>query len=605
MALPQFPNFSRPTTALTGEWRFGFDAAFGDVTAPLDPRAIATPFTAHVPSAFDVASPGERGRRGTAFYRTTLPLPPHHRGRLHFAACAFYCRVFLDSLELGDHRAGGYVPFWLDVPPAAAAARELLVLADNRFNASTAPTHTGGDFYMYGGLTRAVTLHDLGAPSRGAYFDFVGAAPINASAVRLRVALRAARALERVGVAFDGGRAPTSFVVAHGRGELELAVPCAQLWSVGAPRLHTLTATLHNGDAVTVRFGLRVLSVDEGGGIRLNGAPLQLKGVNRHTMSPASGSALTLAEVRRDVALLVELGANYVRGAHYPQDQAFLELCDEAGLLVWEEALGPQVTLADMRSPAFMAAQLQQLDEMVLASYSHPSVIIHAFFNEGPSDDPAACFAYNASARAIRALVAPSHRLVTWASSAKEKDVCLGAADVLSFNDYPGWYTASIGQVRATWAAHAAWAKAHFASKPFLISETGGGGIFEWRNASAPKWSQEYQEALVRADVQAALGLWPQVAGISIWQFSDIKADDGATAACGSCVYSTPYDAATPMNCSYISASCWRPGGENHKGLLDFWRRKKLAFHAVKALFAQNDSMLAADEHAAGHIELL
>ena len=60
-------------------------------------------------------------------------------------------------------------------------------------------------------------------------------------------------------------------------------------------------------------------------------------------LSAASGSALTLEEVQRDVKLLAKLNVNYVRGAHYPQDQRFLDLCDEAGILVWEETLGPQV----------------------------------------------------------------------------------------------------------------------------------------------------------------------------------------------------------------------------------------------------------------------
>ena len=64
------------------------------------------------------------------------------------------------------------------------------------------------------------------------------------------------------------------------------------------------------------------------------------------------------------------------------------------------------------------------------------------------------------------------------------------------------------------------------------------------------------------------------------------KADDGATHSCGSCKYSTPYNASTPMDCAFITAKCWRPGGENHKGLVDFWRRPKRAFETVKALYA-------------------
>ncbi|KAL3933475.1 MAG: hypothetical protein SGPRY_000266 [Prymnesium sp.] len=442
-AQPYFPSFLRPTASLDGHWQFHFDPDYGDVLGPISPGSIRTPERASVPSAFDIIQPGVPGRRGTAFYRRDVTfLPQSHRGRLQFAACAFYCRVFVDEMEIGEHRAGGYSPFWLDVPPSARAVRTILVIADNRFNSTTAPTHTGGDFYMYGGLTRSVTMHDLGPPSRGAYIDFLGVIPLNQTSVNVTLLLRDAEGSQQVRLAVDTGKpAGEMKAVAIARigglasGSVKLQLPDAKPWSPASPNLHTITAQLANGDAAVARFGLRTLSVgSHGRGITLNGAPIQLKGVNRHTMSAASGSALSLEEVKRDVRLLRELGVNYVRGAHYPQDQRFLDLCDEAGILVWEETLGPDVSTSDIHSAAFMKAQLQQVDEMVRASFSHPSVIIHGFFNEGPSNDPRACKGYDASVAAIRSLVPSSHRLVTWASSAKENDVCLAAADVCSSN---------------------------------------------------------------------------------------------------------------------------------------------------------------------------
>lgn len=81
------------------------------------------------------------------------------------------------------------------------------------------------------------------------------------------------------------------------------------------------------------------------------------------------------------------------------------------------------------------ASRRSQVREMVRTSYSHPSVILHGFFNEGPADDPTACKGYDALAAEIRTLVPSSHRLVTWASSAKTHDHCLHSADVLSFNE--------------------------------------------------------------------------------------------------------------------------------------------------------------------------
>ena len=97
--------------------------------------------------------------RGTAYYRTAISLPAGVPGLLYFAACSFYCNVLVDGDSIGDHRAGGYTPFWLTVPASDRTTRDLVVVVDNRWNSTTAPTHTGGDFYMFGGITRSVVLH--------------------------------------------------------------------------------------------------------------------------------------------------------------------------------------------------------------------------------------------------------------------------------------------------------------------------------------------------------------------------------------------------------------------------------------------------------------
>jgi beta-glucuronidase len=92
------------------------------------------------------------------------------------------------------------------------------------------------------------------------------------------------------------------------------------------------------------------------------------------------------------------MNANYVRGAHYPQSPSWLDRLDEAGIAMWEETLGPGVSLKNTQDPVFMAAHLAAMAAMVQTSFAHPSVLFHGFFNEGPSNDAAACPAYEASA---------------------------------------------------------------------------------------------------------------------------------------------------------------------------------------------------------------
>jgi beta-glucuronidase len=184
---------------------------------------------------------------------------------------------------------------------------------------------------------------------------------------------------------------------------------------------------------VKVRFGLRVVSRTPDGELRLNGRPLFLRGVNRHTAHPGSGPALTQSQLQRDVDLLKAAGVNFVRGAHYPQDQTFLDFCDEHGILVWEETCCPDFK-AHHFSSSFVSSLLRGISAMTLTSANHPSVIIWGFLNEGASDRPEVCPAYTKAVQAFRER--EDGRLITWASNKYEGDVCIGDArpDVLSFN---------------------------------------------------------------------------------------------------------------------------------------------------------------------------
>jgi len=289
------------------------------------------------------------------------------------------------------------------------------------------------------------------------------------------------------------------------------------------------------------------------------------------------------------VKLLQKLGAIYVRGAHYPQDPRFLDICDEQGIVIWEETLGPGVRTENLVNPYFMKYQIQAVNEMIDASINHPSVILHAFYNEGPSNDAKACPGYDASATAIKKRVGtPPTRLVTWASNQKTNDKCLNSADVISFNSYPAWYdnAGNLNSIVPELQSQVDWVRGHYPTKAFLISEVGAGGIYEWNNnASGPYWSQLYQSEVVEREATFAVTN-DVVSGITIWQFNDIKADDGDTKNCGSCTYYPhPPSLSVPWNCSYISVKCGRPGGENHKGVVDYWRREKLDFTTIQNIY--------------------
>jgi len=228
---------------------------------------------------------------------------------------------------------------------------------------------------------------------------------------------------------------------------------------------------------------------------------------------------------------------------------------------------------------------------MISASINHPSVIFHGFFNEGPSNEKSACVGYSASSQAIHQRVGtPPSRMVTWASNQKTNDMCFDAADVLSFNSYPAWYDHAhdLTVIKPFWASQAAWAHSHYPSKPFTISEAGAGGIYEWTNATDPYWSQLFQSEVVGLSAEFAVTDSDLVSGITVWQFNDIKGNDDATTQCGQCKYKPhPPSLSVPWDCAYISTSCGRPGGENHKGAVDFWRREKVAFKTLQGIYGK------------------
>lgn len=503
------------------------------------------------------------------------------------------------------HTAGGYTPFDLLLPPCSpSGVRELAVVNSNEVNSTLSPTYTGGDFFFYSGIIRPVVVSELPLGG-GAWIYRVEASTEDASRGLLQVKVVLGGAAisgpfpptVHLAVAFHGDTpTPASaqeYPVVNGVVVID-AVPIPQPWAPwalgdrNASLVEVRVLEMASGDVVAVRTGVRVLSIDPvTARIQVNGVPTKLLGYNRHTAWPDTGAAVTPAQEKADMALLIELNANYVRGAHYPQSQSWLDLCDESGVAVWEEALGPGTKTSDMNNTWFMANQNTAVGAMVDTSYNHPSVILHGFFNEGPSFDPLACIGYAALADTIHSLAPLSWRLVTWANNRLSADKCVAYEDVVSFNAYPGWYDSpgNLSYPDPFWRQQVAWVEANHPTKPITVSETGGGAVFEFVNASAPGtfWSQSFQRDLVAADVNVIGGL-SRVSGLTLWQFSDIK-----VAQCSECDYLPHPDTLTqPWDCAVVNASalaCGRPKGENNKGAVDWWRRKKLSFDVVAQLY--------------------
>jgi beta-galactosidase len=161
-------------------------------------------------------------------------------------------------------------------------------------------------------------------------------------------------------------------------------------WTAETPHLYRLIVTLFRGDQPisvhTLRTGFRRVEI-RNGNLLVNGAPILVKGVNRHEIDPRTGHSLSQDSMRRDLLLMKQLNLNAVRCSHYPNDPRFYELCDELGFYVVDEAnieshgmgYGAESLAKD---PAWAAAHLERIQHVVERNKNHPSILVWSLGNE-------------------------------------------------------------------------------------------------------------------------------------------------------------------------------------------------------------------------------
>jgi beta-glucuronidase len=553
-------HHKRRVTDLEGVWDFVF---LGDTDpASIDVGALQYPDRMAVPGCFD-ATPRYAGKRGLVAYRTRVHLADDTPHRLSFGSVHHWCRVFVGGRALRDHR-GGFTPFAVDITGHGAGETEIVVLVDNRMDEVRSPLHRDYvDWYHYGGIARGVELHRLGT----LWLDRVTIVTEDVATRRINVAITYGATVppgqSRLTISCEGRVVLDECVTlsdtcGHVAFSLELAG--AALWSPDEPNLHHLHVHLGDDDMLE-RIGIRQVRVD-GRQILINGELVRLLGFNRHEAHPQFGHGLPDGLLIADLQQLQDMGCNFVRGSHYPQDPRFLDLCDEAGLCVWSEAIGWQHTADHLTEPHFVQAQLDHIDEMVASACNRPSVIMWGILNESDSHDPACRPAYETLLGRLR--TRDPSRPVSYATHRPFEDICLDLVDIVAINRYPGWYQAEIEDIPAELDQvidHLD--RAGQADKPLIVSEIGAGAIPGWRDWNEARWTEQYQARLLEAVIRYLFRERDRVCGLAIWQFCDLRASPKADRMMG------------------------RPRGFNNKGVVDEYRRPKLAYDLVKQLFRQ------------------
>ena len=400
---------ARRVSRLDTGWKFLRDDPAGAASPRLDDAAwqpATLPHTARIEALVTgpVGSP-EAQWQGVCWYRRTLRLEPDTAGQqvlLRFDGAMNVADVWLDGERVGGHQ-GGYLPFTIDLSERVRPGVDhvLAVRLDNRDDPVTGPKPMAQlDFNMYHGLYRPVYLVQKARlhitdpllaerPASGGVFVTYPRVSEESATVRVQTHVRNAYPTPSNFRVRATLRAPNGAIAATATSAVvtlapdadtdvsqELEVTTPALWSPVAPSLHTLSCEVVTDagtvDAETVRVGIRRFAIARDG-FQINGERMFLRGANRHQEYPYIGYALSDAAQYRDARKIKEAGFDYVRLSHYPHSPAFMDACDELGLVVMNCIPGWQYFNSD---PAFVELQYRNCRDLIRRDRNHPCVIL-------------------------------------------------------------------------------------------------------------------------------------------------------------------------------------------------------------------------------------
>jgi len=361
-------------------------------------QSVTLPHDWSVEHPFDRAHSSGTGYLcgGVGWYRLRFTLPEEIRGKtvlVTFGGVYQNSRVYCNSNYLGM-RPFGYATFTHDTTGFVAPGENVLSVRAEHTDLADSRWFTGNGIY------RDVTLTVLQSP----YFTQDGVFISTVSADAEQAELRVEWALsDEAEAAFELCRDAeiVASVAAVGKaGAVALHVKRPSLWSPDSPALYTLVCRAMRGgqtcDMMEIRCGIRTFAFDADTGFTLNGLSMKIKGVCLHQDAGALGAAVPEAVWRRRLLKLKTAGCNAVRTSHNPPDTVFLDLCDELGFLVMDEAFDEWEGCKNKwwqghnvyppkhfgYADAFPAWHERDLADLVRRDRNHPSVILWSIGNE-------------------------------------------------------------------------------------------------------------------------------------------------------------------------------------------------------------------------------
>lgn len=575
----------RKDILLNKNWKFRFSHQVDKNSS----RRVDLP---HTWNTEDALSGKTDYKRGIGNYEKSLYIEPEWEGKrlfLRFEGANSVANVFVNHRHVGEHR-GGYGAFIFEITDLVKYGEQnpVLVRVNNGEQLDVMPLV--GDFNFYGGIYRNVHLlvmekvcvSPLDYASSGVYLEQQVVNEKEAE-VLARIHLSNKGEAQEIGlrvVVKDNHRVISqeekNIYLNQGEDSQEsmaLHIPHPHLWNGREdPFMYDVEVEVIRGGRVTDRvvqpLGLRYYRTDPAEGFFLNGKHLALRGVCRHQDRAGVGNALCREHHEEDVALLLEMGANAVRLAHYPHATEVYDLMDKYGIVVWAEIpfVGPggYADKGFVDLPSFRYNGKEQLKELIRQHYNHPSVCFWGLFNELKEygDNPVEYV------KELNELAHAEDPTRPTTSASNQGGALNLITDHIAWNRYDGWYggtPANLGK----------WLDRTHQSNPELkigISEYGAGAsIYHQQDTLVQTnpgswWHPENWQTWYHMENWKVMAARPYIWGTFVWNMFDFGA-----------AHRTEGE---------------RPG-INDKGLVTFDRKvRKDAFYFYKANWNKKEPML-------------
>lgn len=379
----------RTKTNINENWHYLESSTkyYEDIMSKNEWTAINLPHTWNALDATDV-TPGYR--RNASWYKKKLEfeeIDPNQLYLLYFEGVNIESEIYINGKKVGGH-TGGYIGFEIDITNVISnGSNEILIRVDNSYNPEIIPSQKS-DFFIFGGITRDVWL--ITRPKL--HISSLKITTPNITAENANLAAKGTlhnyseNLKIEVSLSDNEGKEVQSKSINISSQDFEVSLlnmGNIKLWDTKNPHLYNLRLKLlKNGeilDEVSEKIGFRWFEFRDFGAFYLNGKRLLLRGTHRHEDHAGVGAAMSNEQHRADMALIKEMGANFVRLAHYPQDPEIYKACDELGLLVWDELPWCR---GGVGNDKWKSNTKRMLKEIIDQNYNHPSVIIWSLGNE-------------------------------------------------------------------------------------------------------------------------------------------------------------------------------------------------------------------------------